>query len=79
LMKWKSDELTQIETRKSRDIQVDNDYKKINIRKIYHISRLFVSENYQSSKKSAYMVYFSHIYFFVIIINLYISTFPSFN
>jgi len=59
---WKSNKLTLIETRKSR--QIDNDDKKINMRKIYHICRLFVSKNYQSSKKSAYMVYFSHIYFF---------------
>jgi hypothetical protein len=59
---WKSNKLTLIETRKSR--QIDNDDKKINMRKIYHICRLFVSKNYQSSKKSAYMVYFSYVYFF---------------
>jgi hypothetical protein len=31
---WKSNKLTLIKTRKKRDVQFDNDYKKINIRKI---------------------------------------------
>ena len=59
-------------------MQFDNDYKKINMRKIYHI-QTFRSKNCQDSKKSAYVVYFSHINFFIVIIKLHISTFPCFN
>ena len=38
--KWKSNQLTLIETRKSRDIQIDNDDKKLNLKKILFNNKL---------------------------------------
>jgi hypothetical protein len=71
--------LTLIETRKSRDIQFinDNDFKKINMRKIYHICKLFVILTIFRNEKSAYIVYFTHIYVFIHyqIVCLYFSVF----
>ena len=59
-------------------MQFDNDYKKINMRKIYHVCTLFGILTIFRNEKSAYMVYFSHIYLFIVI-KLYISTFPCFD
>ena len=39
---YNNNRITLIETRKSRDIQSDNEYKNINIEKIYHINYNFL-------------------------------------